>query len=91
MAKILSESGTILYLKSIIESARSIKKLRAIKNAGKLRPYCDAMVTKISPETSSIIGYCMEILLLQKAHFPPRNIHEKSGILCQGFSLVLHE
>jgi len=34
IAKRLSESGIILYLKSIIESARSIKKLSAIKKVG---------------------------------------------------------
>jgi len=31
-----------------------------------------------------MIGYCAEILLLQKEHFPLKNIHEKSGMLCQG-------
>ena len=38
----------------------------------------------------SIKGYCMLIFSLQKAHLPRKKIYDKTGILCQGFSLLLH-
>lgn len=79
-----------MYLKSIIESAKRVKKLNPIKRDAKLRENLAHRVKKIKPEISSISGYCSEILVLQKEHFPFKNIQEKRGILCQGFSGVLH-
>lgn len=85
----LSESGTILYLKSIMESAKSIKKLMAMKKEGSDTPDFNAIMKNIRAEVSSMRGYCIEILLLQNEHLPLKNIHEKRGMLCQGFSLLL--
>ena len=56
-AKRLSESGTILYLKSIMESARSIKKLSPMKSIGTEGEYFVAKLKKMSPEINSMIGY----------------------------------
>jgi len=41
-------------------------------------------------EESSIIGYCRLIFSLQKAHLPLKKMYDKTGILCQGFSLCPH-
>jgi hypothetical protein len=85
------ESGTILYLKSIIDRAKSVKKLKAMKKTGSVKPDFNASDTKIIPEISSIAGYCIDIFVLQKEHFPLRNIHESRGMLCHGFKGVLQE
>lgn len=91
IAKRFSESGTILYLKSIIESAKSIKKLIAAKKPPKVIPYFEATKKKIIPLESSIKGYCIEILLLQYEHLPAKKSHDTIGILCHGLSGVLQD
>lgn len=88
-AKRFRESGTILYLKSIMDSARRVKKLNAISKAGKLNENLLNKAAKIKPESSSTVGYDGEIWLWQKAHFPLSTSHEIIGILCQGLRVFL--
>ena len=44
----------------------------------------------INPESSSIRGYCIDILVLQYEHLPLKNNQEKRGMLCQGFKFSPH-
>jgi hypothetical protein len=67
-------------------NASSIKKLRAMDKELKESEYFEAIKRKISPDVNSMSGYCIDIFVLQKAHFPLKNIHDMMGILCQGFS-----
>ena len=72
------------------ERANSIKKLRPTKRVGIPRAYLLARIRNIRAEINSIIGYCVEISVLQNEHLPLKKIQEKMGILCQGFSVCKH-
>ena len=91
IAKRFRESGTILYLKSMTDKAKSIKKLSPIKRAGKVKVNLLASVKNIKPDKISIIGYCTDIFVLQNEHLPPKKIQDSIGMLCQGFSGVLQD
>ena len=60
------------------------------KRASILIPTLANIVIKIIALKSSTSGYWIEIGALQYAHSLPKNIYDKSGILCQGFSFVPH-
>jgi hypothetical protein len=89
MASKFNESGIILYLKSIADRARSVKKLKPIKRDSIFTPCLLAILKKTKAEKNSIKGYCIEIFDLQKEHFPLKKIHDRRGMLCQNFNGVL--
>jgi hypothetical protein len=54
-------------------------------------PYLFASITNNNPDTNSTKGYCFEIGVWQKEHFPLKKIHDNNGILCQNFKGTLQE
>ncbi len=49
------------------------------------------MITKIIPVAPSTRGYCQEILLLHRAHFPPSARKLNNGTSSNHRSVLLHE